>query len=135
MIKLIICIVLIFQIQHPVDEYCYVPKAKTYQSPHDFEPQLMRVTCYLPTGNHTASGCYPFIGSCAGRREDIGKVIALYDINKNFIGYVEVRDTGGAQSIKNGTSIDIYVENMEQARAWVAEYGDYMYCQYIEANG
>lgn len=99
------------------------------------EPVKMRVTCYLPTGNKTADGTVPYEGICAARREDLGKVAVVYDLEMNLIGFFEVRDTGGAASLKNGTSIDIFRDNMGRAREWIAAYGDYCYVQMIQADG
>lgn len=132
----IVIILLFLLLNEPkeVNEPPYIPIAYERKD-YYVEPVKMRVTCYLPTGNRTASGCYPFIGSCAGKREDIGKIAVLYDIDMNYIGCFEIRDCGGAKSLKNGTSLDIYRNNMADAKAWVKKYGDYCYCQIIEADG
>lgn len=99
------------------------------------KPKKVRVTCYLPTGNHMANGEYPFVGACAGRKEDIGKVAALYDLDMNFIGYLEICDCGGAKSLKNGTSIDVFQPTIADARAFIKKYGDYGYIFLIDAVG
>lgn len=89
----------------------------------------MRVTCYTWTGNPTASGVYPEEGMCAGRKEDIGKTAFVYDIHYNFVGAFEITDCGGAYSLQNGTSIDIYRDTLARCYEWVGEYGDYMYVE------
>lgn len=89
----------------------------------------MRVTCYTWTGNKTASGVYPEEGMCAGRYEDMGKTAFVYDLNYNFIGAFEITDCGGAYSLQNGTSIDIYRDTLERCYEWVGEYGDYLYVE------
>lgn len=99
------------------------------------EPVKMRVTCYAPTGNPTASGVMPYEGICAAKREWMGKVAVIYDMDMRLIGYFEIRDTGGHQRIKNGTSIDIYRDSLERCYEWVAEYGDHCYVQILEASG
>ena len=99
------------------------------------EPELMRVTCYVPTGNPTCTGVMPFEGGCAAKREWVGCVAVVYDRDMNLIGFYTINDTGGHKRIKNGTSIDIFRNNMDRARAWVKEYGDYMYVQIIDAEG
>lgn len=99
------------------------------------EPVLMRVTCYTPTGNPTASGVMPYEGGCAARRDLIDKVAVVYDKDMRLVGYFEINDTGGHARIRNGSSIDIYRDNIDRARAWVKEYGDYMYVQIMEASG
>ena len=116
-------------------EYNYVPSVEEYVSPHELWPVEMRVTCYLPTGNRTASGVYPFVGCCASNREHLGDVAAVYTLDMEFIGYFECVDTGGAQTLKNGTSLDIYCENMTQARDWINTYGDYCLVHFIKADG
>lgn len=88
---------------------------------------LMRVTCYTWTGNKTASGVYPEESMCAARYEDIGKTAYVYDLDYNFIGAFEITDCGGAYSLQNGTSIDIYRDTLERCYEWVGEYGDYLY--------
>lgn len=99
------------------------------------EPVRMRVTCYLPTGNPTASGVMPYEGICAARRCDLGKVAVLYTEDMEYIGTFEVKDTGGAEWLKNGTAIDIYRENMNGVNDWVERFGDFCYVQLIDAEG
>lgn len=95
----------------------------------------MRVTCYLPTGNKTADGTIPYEGICAGRKEDLGKIAIVYDMDMNFLGYFEIRDTGGHPRLKEGKSIDIFRDDMEGVREWVRAYGDYCYVKIVEAAG
>lgn len=118
--------------------------AKAYIS----EPMRKRCTCYLDEGE-TASGHYTREGIVAGRREDLGRVAAIYrcdtgDQMGEFIGYYEFLDTGAGidtdgdgkgDSIKKGLSIDVFKPSMEEAKAWISEYGDYVYVQYIDAEG
>lgn len=96
------------------------------------EPQLMRVTCYLPTGNPTASGVYPEEGMCASNWQHMGQIAVLYDMNMEYIGEFEVTDTGGARSLRNGTSIDIFRNDMDGAKTWIKTYGDYCYVEWKE---
>lgn len=97
----------------------------------------------------TASGYYTRDGIVAGRRSDLGKVAALYRCDTDdqigeFIGYYEFRDTGSGfdtnsdglgDSIKKGLSIDVYKPSLEEAYDWRMEYGDYVFIQYIDAEG
>lgn len=100
------------------------------------EPVKMRVTCYLPTGNPTASGVMPFVGGCAAKREWMGGVAVLYTMDGEFVAYMDINDTGGHERIKNGSCIDVFVPDMEAAREWIATYGDYMMVQILpEAKG
>lgn len=95
----------------------------------------IRCTCYIPTGNRTASGVYPYEGIIASNREHLGEMAALYTLDREFIGYFECRDTGGAESLRNGTSIDVYRDNLDRAYEWVGEYGDYVLIQWIGGDG
>lgn len=96
------------------------------------EPELMRVTCYLPTGNKTASGVYPEEGMCASNWSNMGKIAVLYDMDMNYIGEFKVTDTGSAKSLKNGTSIDVYRESRASMNDWIGTYGDYCYVVWKE---
>lgn len=112
------------------------------------ELNKIRCTCYTEPGI-TASGCYTRDGIVAGRKQDLYKVAAIYRCDTDnqigeFIGYYEFRDTGAGidtdgdgkgDSIKKGLSIDVYKDSISEARAWIAEYGDYVYIKYIEAQG
>lgn len=40
--------------------------------------EKVRCTCYLPTGNPTASGVYPYEGVIASNRDHLGQTAALY---------------------------------------------------------
>lgn len=100
------------------------------------EPVLMRVTCYTPTGNPTASGVMPYVGSCAAKREWIGGAVALYTLEGEFITYLSIADTGGHERIRSGKSIDVFMPDMKSAKEWVRKYGDYLLVQvFPEAEG
>lgn len=99
------------------------------------EPVKMRVTCYTATGNPTATGVMPFEGGCAAKRDWIGCVAVVYDMDMRLIGFFTINDTGGHKRIKSGTSIDIYRDTLERCFDWVGEYGDYCYVQIIPADG
>lgn len=104
------------------------------------EPYKIRTTCYLPTGNRCANGDYPTEGlTVAFRREDIGKTAILYECNKDgtcglLIGFFEIEDTGGYY-IRTGRRIDVFRNNMANARAWIKRYGDYTYAQIVNSEG
>lgn len=101
----------------------------------DTELQKVRCTCYLPTGNKTASGIYPYEGIVASNKDHLGQVAALYTEDMEFIGYFECKDTGGHKGIKNGTRIDVYRENRQRLNDWIKTYGDYVYIQWIDGKG
>jgi hypothetical protein len=108
----------------------------------------IRCTCYVEPGV-CASGHYTRDGVVAGRRSDLGRVAAIYRCDTDgqlgeFIGYYEFLDTGAGidtdgdgkgDSIKKGLSIDVFKNSLDEAKDWISEYGDYVYIQYIDAEG
>lgn len=106
------------------------------------QPTKIRCTCYTSTeGSITASGEPVKEGIIAGKKAWIGKTAILYDMDMNFIGIYEFKDTGAGidtdgdgkgDSIKNGKSIDMYRETLERCKEWIGSYGDYVYMQIIE---
>ena len=115
-------------------EVLTVSVTESYEIPEIYmqEPELMRVTCYTWTGNKTASGCYPYEGICASNEENLGKVALVYDKEMVLIGIYEIKDTGSAESLKNGTSIDIYFDTLEDCENFIKEHGDYQYVRIID---
>ena len=100
------------------------------------EPVLMRVTVYTaPEGAITASGSEVREGIVASNRDYLGYGCVIYDKDMRLIGFFEVKDTGGAEWLKNGTAIDVYRSNLERCEEWVNTYGDYCYVQLIKAEG
>lgn len=105
----------------------------------------MRVTCYTyPEGSITASGCEVREGIVAAKKDWVDALVVLYDMDMNFIGYFEVKDTGfgidkdgdGIGSIQAGTSIDVFRSSLERCHEWTERYGDYCYVQIItDAEG
>ena len=105
----------------------------------------MRVTCYTyPEGSITASGCEVSEGIVAAKKNWMNALVVLYDMDMNFIGYFEVKDTGfgidkdgdGIGSIQEGTSIDVFRSSLERCHEWTERYGDYFYVQIItDAEG
>ena len=119
---------------------CSIASASKKQDNPYGDPFKIRTTCYLPTGNKTASGTVPkMFRTIAGRKEDIGKTCIVYSINDDgSIGHVifigEIEDTGGP-FIRSGQRIDIFVNTMEDAENWIDIYGDYTMIQIIEGEG
>ena len=97
--------------------------------------EKLRCTCYLPTGNKTADGSIPYEGICASNREHLGQVAVVYDLDMNFIGYFECRDTGSHKGLVNGTRIDIYRDSEEGVKKWQKEVGDYIIVQWVKGEG
>lgn len=114
----------------------------------DSELREIRCTCYVEPGV-TKSGHYTHEGVIAGRKEDLGKVAALYAVAEDgsigeFIGYFDFYDTGSGidtdgdgkgDSIKKGKSVDVFRDDMKAAKKWIKTYGDYVYMQIIDAEG
>lgn len=123
-------------VYEPVEPYAY------------FYPQKIRCTCYCEHKG-TATLKKPYFGIAAGKKEWLGYVAEINRVNPDgsvgeFIGYFEFRDTGAGMdsdkdgkgdTIINGTSIDIWVDSLDDAYAWVREYGDYVYIKLIKAKG
>lgn len=114
----------------------------------DTDIQRVRCTCYIHSGT-TYSGQQTREGVVAGKKEWIGKAVALYENDEDnnpgeFIGYFEFLDTGLGidtdgdgigDTITRGKSIDVYRYTMEDAKAWIAEHGDYVFMKVIDAEG
>ena len=113
-----------------------------------FYPQKIRCTCYFEHRG-TATLRRPYFGIAAGQKDWLGYIAEVNRVNPDgsvgeFIGFFEFRDTGAGMdsdgdgkgdTIINGTSIDIWVNSLEDAYAWVNEYGDYVYIKLIKAKG
>ena len=104
-------------------------------APHLGEPQTVRCTCYLPTGNCTADGTVPYEGIIASNRDHLGDMAILLTMDGEMIGMYEARDIGGHCKLRNGTAIDVYRDNIERAWDWVHTYGDYVQIIWIPAEG
>ena len=121
---------------------------KTIEPYAYFNPQKIRCTCYCEH-RKTSTGIWPHYGIVAGKKEWIGLTCQLNRVNEDgsvgeFIGFFEFQDTGTGMdsdgdgkgdTIKNGTSIDVWVDSLPEAYAWVHEYGDYVYIKLIRAKG
>ena len=73
-------------------------------------------------------------GIMAGRPEDYGKTVLLYDINHVLVGIYEIKDTGGYY-IRNGYRLDIYFPYEEDAKEFFNLHGDYYYFELLEGYG
>lgn len=109
----------------------------------DYEtPTRIRCTCYTATeGSITASGEHVREGIVAGKRDWLGKVAILYDLNMNIIGIYEFKDTGAGidtdgdgkgDSIKKGKSIDVYRDTLDECYDWIRTYGDYVLMMIVD---
>ena len=61
-----------------------------------------------------------------------------------FIGFFEFQDTGAGMdsdgdgigdTIRNGQSIDVWINSLPEAYAWRDRYGDYVYIKIFKAKG
>ena len=116
-------------------------------------PKLIRCTCYTADeGAITSSGKAVRTGIIAGKSEWQGCVALLYSykyvdgqpVPMELIGIYEVLDTGAGidtdgdgegDSIRNGTSVDVFQPTLHQAEEWVDTYGDYVMMQLVEGKG
>lgn len=104
------------------------------------DPKLLRCTVYTaPEGAITADGSTPREGVVAGMSSWLDCACVIYENNDgkigDLIGIYEVRDTGGAEWLKNGKAVDIYRDNLDRCNEWIDTYGDYCYVQIIKAEG
>lgn len=111
------------------------------------EITYIRCTTYCDTG-YTASGAWTTEGCLAGKREWLGKTCKLYRVTKSgekgeCIGTFTFKDTGfGLEelngisypdgTIKHGASIDMWHPTEDECWDWIAEYGDYVYMEFIQ---
>lgn len=112
------------------------------------EPVKIRCTCYCEHSK-TCTGLKTRYGIVAGKKEWLGYVAELNAINPDgsvgeFIGFFEFQDTGAGMdtdgdgkgdSIKNGQSIDVWIDSLAAAYAWRDKYGDYVYIKIIRGEG
>ena len=108
----------------------------------------IRYTCYCEHSK-TATGVRTRYGIAAGKKEWLGYTCELNAINPDgsvgeFIGYFEFLDTGAGMdtdgdgkgdSIKNGQSIDVWINSLPEAYRWRDKYGDYVYMKIFKARG
>ena len=112
------------------------------------EPVKIRCTCYAEHGK-TATGTQTRYGIAAGKKEWLGYVVEINAINEDgsvgeLVGLFEFTDTGAGMdtdgdgkgdTIKNGQSIDVWVESMDAAYKWRDTYGDYVYIKIFRGEG
>ena len=101
----------------------------------DWEPQEIRISCYLPTGNATYSGQMPYVGGCAVNKEHLGQTAMLFDSEYRFITFLEVNDIGGNKLLRQGKAVDVFQETMEDAKEFIRTNGDHGFVVWLEADG
>lgn len=135
-----------------IGQYLEANARKAYIEPVTGDPfeevVKMRCTCYCEHGI-TASGQKTRYGIVAGKKDWLGCVATLYQINEDgsigeFIGQFEFKDTGAGMdtdgdgkgdSIKNGQSIDVWINSLSEAYEWRDKYGDYIFIKIIRGEG
>ena len=98
---------------------------------YEEEPQVMRCTCYLPTGYRCYDGHPTVKGVISSNVEHVGQTAILYTLEDELIGVFECHDIGGNVMLRNGTAIDVYRDTMSEALEWVGTYGDYVKVRWI----
>lgn len=131
MVKLLLLLLLV---AYKPQEEQFVPSVEEYVSPHEWQPQEIKLTYYIWTGNRTASGVYPKIGMCASNREHLGDVAVIYNQDKECIGMFECTDIGGTEGLKKGFVIDIYAHDMETVYQFAEDYGTSGYVLWVEVE-
>lgn len=110
------------------------------------EEELTKIRCtlYIDHGI-TASGEPTRAGVLAGKRAWLNYGATLYAVDDDgsvgeLIGAYTFKDTGAGidtdgdgkgDSIINGYSIDVWLEDMDAVREWQKTYGDYVYLRVI----
>lgn len=97
------------------------------------QPELIRATVYTG-GTHTATGKEVREGYVAYSPEYYGMTCILYTENWEYIGIYECQDTGGSR-VRSGKVVDVYCDTLDECYEWVAENGEYVYIQWIDAEG
>ena len=99
------------------------------------EPVYIRCTGYCDYG-YTKSGEYVREGIVAGKKDWLGKICYIYEVNKDgtcgdLLGEYEFLDTGYGinGSLINGTSIDVWFPSKADVYQWMHDHGDYVYIQ------
>lgn len=92
-------------------------KAQADEKPPIGELLELEATAYC-YGEITADGSKVREGICAAKRSWMGLTAIVYLQNEDgsigdFLGFYEIKDTGGEQRIKDGKCIDIYMPSYD----------------------
>lgn len=93
--------------------------------------ELVKLSCYLPTGNNTADGSVPKEGIVSCNREHLGMDCILYDEDFLPVARFECRDIGGNKLLREGKAIDVFRNDMQRAQEFIRTNKPYVYIKWI----
>lgn len=93
--------------------------------------ELVKLSCYLPTGNNTADGSVPKEGIVSCNREHLGMDCILYDEDFLPVARFECRDIGGNKLLREGKAIDVFRDDMQRAQEFIRTNKPYVYIKWI----
>ena len=96
--------------------------------------ELVKISCYVPTGNCTADGTMPYEGIVSCNREHLGMDCILFDEDFIPIARFQCRDIGGNRLLREGKAIDVFRTDMSRAKAFINEHPAHMYIKWISRD-
>ena len=126
--------------------FCHIKSVASGGGPEIWQPRLVEMTYYLPTGNNCANSKPPHEGIVAFAPEYIGDTAIIYESDNgkigDLIGFYEIYDTGFGKyldgigsSIKAGKTIDVFFENDADGKEFIKEHGNEVFIQVVKAQG
>ena len=126
--------------------FCHIKSVAMQDGAEIWNPKVVEMTYYLPTGNNCANTKPPHEGIVAFAPEYIGDTAILYEYKNgkvgNMIGIYEIYDTGygktlpsGYGSIESGETVDVFFENDADGKEFIREHGNQVYMQVVKAVG
>ena len=95
--------------------------------------QEIDTTGYILQGI-TSGGVYTHYG-VAACNPHFGELAVIYTLDGHYLGTFEVIDTGSNSKLVSGESIDVWMPNMEVAKAWMSITRGRVYCKFIAGKG
>lgn len=95
--------------------------------------QLMNTTAYYQ-GHTTANGSKVHVGGCACNTH-VGDVAIVYSLDGQYLGMYECNDTGSANGLVNGTTIDVYRPNYTMCKSWMKLTGGKVFVLWVHGKG
>ena len=126
--------------------FCHIKSVASADSVEMWQPRLVEMTYYLPTGSNCANTKPPHEGIVAFAPEYIGDTAILYESDNgkigDMIGIYEIYDTGYGKhlegigsSIKAGKTIDVFFENDADGKRFITEHGNEVFIQVVKSQG